>query len=651
MTPKIRKLVWLCAIAIFAVVNAHATATTKTSSTCVTSEVSYTGDFTGSFYTWSGIPGSSVAQKIAGGTSTQNWVTLKWVGGSGTYTFSVNVNGNTTTFVVTVNNSATISGPTQVVLSSSITGASAPLTTPVTFTSDAGKTGYDWTFSGPTGTISGADGSSSSTVTYPQATGSADFGGTVSIIYTSGGTCNYKQRGVTIVNQPKVSGPTSSSTCTEQTYTVPAVGIGYTWTVSNGTLIDLQGSNSMRVRWGTGSSGTVHCKIRTRSNGSTDWYADSNTLSVSLTPVLPSLTATDGKSLTTWCANAARTFSTDAGMSSYVWKAYLNGSNSSYASGSTQNFNFTVLPGSTRVTVSYNNGTCPTGTRETTMTVATPGINYLGTTAPANLQLCYGNTYSGLHPYTTDSGYSNYSWTPSAGSVSSGQGTSSASIAWPSSGSNATLTLAVSYLNSTLGCTSTRTINAVDMYNPYINGTSTYVIGNVNPQYSTKLDAYTVSSSYAWSITPTSSGSVSPASGSSSTTATWLQTGTINVSYSRNFNGTQYASCAASKAVTVGGGRLNTRDLFADEKQMPSADPSMSFYPNPADKEVTVLNARMGSSISILSATGIEVTSELQDAADFRKKIDISFLPEGIYFIKAYASDNSVKIQKVIFKH
>lgn len=60
---------------------------------------------------------------------------------------------------------------------------------------------------------------------------------------------------------PNIVGDNAVCTAQTETYTAPAGGTTYTWTVSNGTILSGQGTNSITVSWSSGAIGAVGVSI------------------------------------------------------------------------------------------------------------------------------------------------------------------------------------------------------------------------------------------------------------------------------------------------------------------------------------------------------------------------------------------------------
>jgi hypothetical protein len=206
--------------------------------------------------------------------------------------------------------------------------------------------------------------------------------------------------------------------CSTQDYSI--VGTSPTWTVAGGSLVYQQGLNPMRIKWnGTGATSSIKVKY-TNNAGCTQ--EDSSPITVN--PLLPTLVPLDGLDPTQYCFRAARTFVTDAGMTSYDWS--FNGSVEQNSSLPKNNQGVVILPytpttttntttlgsafalyGNVSVSVSYSIGGCVSAPKTINMTVTPASITYNGNTTFPFVCSTGGNN---IGAYVTDAGYSNYLW-------------------------------------------------------------------------------------------------------------------------------------------------------------------------------------------------------------------------------------------------
>jgi len=437
-------------------------------------------------YTWSVSAGGSVT---AGGTAASNTVTVTW-NTIGAQTVSVNyTNANgcvaaaPTVYNVTVN---ALPVPT-------ITGAASVCvnSTGNVYTTQAGMTNYAWSVSAG-GTITSGGTATSNTATVTWTTSGTK---TVSVNYTNAGGCSAAT--ATIYNvtvnplpAPTIAGPAAvCATSTGNVYTTQAGMTGYTWSVSAGGSITAgAGTNAVTVTWNTAGAQTVTVNY-TNGNGCT--AAAPVTYNVTVNPLpAPTITGT-----ATLCSGLSATYTTQAGMTNYVWSISAGGviTAGGTATSNTVTVNW-VNAGAQTVSVNYTNSSgCTAGTATvynvTVNPTPTPIINAFNTP-------CAGSTPV---DYYTDLGMTNYVWTVSAGAtIVSGQGTYHMQATWSVPGPG---TVSVVYTNPT-GCTSSTpgtypvSVNAMPATPGTITGTAAVCAGAQGIAYSVPLVSF--ANSYVW---------------------------------------------------------------------------------------------------------------------------------------------------------
>jgi len=189
------------------------------------------------------------------------------------------------------------------------------------------------------------------------------------------------------------------------------------------------------------------------------------------------------------------TYNTQAGMTNYAWTVSAGGA---ITAGSGTN-SITVLwstAGAQTVSVNYNNANgctapAPVSYPVTVNATTVPVIN-------GSNNVCVN---SGYYTYTTQPGMTAYNWTISpGGTISSGTGTSSLMVSWPTAGSQ---WVAVNFTNAS-GCSTTSptqfnvTVNGYPGAAGSITGTSTVCDGATGVAYSvgTVLNAV----AYVWTL-------------------------------------------------------------------------------------------------------------------------------------------------------
>lgn len=236
-----------------------------------------------------------------------------------------------------------------------------------------------------------------------------------------------------------ISGPISVCQASSgHVYTIASItyATGYNWTVpAGGTITNGANTNSITVSYNSSAvSGNV-----TVYGTSVCGDGTPSSLAVTVNPLpVPTIT---GPNLA--CITSSYVYSTEAGMNGYVWTVSAGGQITAGAGTNTVTIMWNSL-GAQSVSVTYSSASgCP-ATSPTTMSV-TVGNLTSPTIAGSNL-MCVN---SGLHVYTTQTGYSNYVWTvTSGGTIVTGQGTYQIEVNWFGAGAQ---TVSVNYANA-YGC-------------------------------------------------------------------------------------------------------------------------------------------------------------------------------------------------------
>ncbi len=472
------------------------------------------GGMTG--YTWSVSAGGSIT---AGGTPTDNTVTITW-NTAGPQTVSVNytnANGCTAVSPVTRNVTVnplpvpTISGNASVCFNSAGN----------TYTTEGGMTNYTWVVTG--GTVTGGGTITDNNVTVTWNTLGAQ---SVSVNYTNSNGCTAAAptiKAVTVnpLPVPTLAGP--ASVCRNSTgnvYTTEAGMSNYQWSVSAGGVITAGGalSNTITVTWNTAGPQTVSVNY-TDPNGCTAVAPVSYAVTVNPLPV-PAL----GGPLSVCVNSTGNTYTTDAGMSNYVWVVSAGGlvTGGGTATDNTITVTWNTV-GAQTVSVNYTNlnGCTAAAATEKTITVNPLPVP----TIAGNASACLNSTGN---IYTTEAGMSGYTWTVTGGTITSGDGTRAITITWNATGVQ---TISVVYTN-TNGCTAaapttkTVTVNALPV--PAIAGPAPVCMNSSGNKYTTEAGQ----SNYIWTV---SAGGVITAGGTGNdyVTVTWTSTGakTVTVNY------------------------------------------------------------------------------------------------------------------------
>jgi hypothetical protein len=333
-------------------------------SVCVTSTGNtYTTDAVMTNYIWTVSSGGTIT---GGGTATDNTVIVTW-NTAGSQSVSVNyTNGNGCT-AATAKTAAITVNPLPV---PTITGNTAACvnSTGNIYTTQAGMTGYLWSITGGTITSGGTTGSNTATVTW-NTVGT----GTISINYTNGNGCTAASAtvysvAVNALPAPTLAGPASvCQNSAGNTYTTESGMTNYTWAISAGGMITGGGSpvnNTIVVTWNAVGPQTVSVNYN-NANGCTAATPTVYNVTVNALPV-PTITGP-----TPVCAaSAGNIYTTQAGMTSYIWTVSAGGT---VTSGGTASDNTVTVTwtgaGARTVKVNYTNLNGCTAATATSYTV------------------------------------------------------------------------------------------------------------------------------------------------------------------------------------------------------------------------------------------------------------------------------------------
>lgn len=445
-----------------------------------------------------------------------------------TYHYRVNgtnscstVNGGDMTFVTTAcpipDPAGTITGPAAVCVQ----------TSGVTFTVPTilNATGYVWTV--PTGAAI-VSGSNTNTIT-------VDFGatavsGNVSVYGTNtcgNGASSSKAVTVLAVPVPVITG--TNSVCAGTTgvvYSTAAGQVSYVWTVSaGGTLTAGSGTNSITVTWNTAGPQSVSVNYTNAGNCSA---ASPTVYSVTVNP-RPVATLTG---VTAACQGHSEVYTTEAGMSAYIWSVSAGGTVTSGAGTNAITVLWNTL-GAKTISVNYTNGYgCPS---------LSPAVLNI-TVSPSPLPTITGSDEecAGAQGviYSTEAGFSGYTWSVSNGGIiTGGNNTNAVTVNWNAAGNKF---IAVDYFNSD-GCNAiTPTMKYVTVHSlpaPLIFGDEELCSGTHNVVYTTQANY----DNYVWIVS--SGGSIVSGQGSKEIIVNWNGSGnqTVSVNYT-NADGCEAAA-------------------------------------------------------------------------------------------------------------
>lgn len=521
---------------------------------------------------------SNASVRIGSGSNAQITntltVTLSSSATTGTFSFRCRANqpSGCTNFVISNTITVTVyAKPTPTFTAQP--GASACANGSVTYTTQAGQSGYTWGIPGVSGTdyIITAGSTSTNTVTLKWLTTGNK---TVTINYTNSNGCTAASptsSTTTTVNAapaPTFTAQPSGTICsnTDVTYTTQAGQSSYVWNVPGVLNTDYTitsggigaGSNTVTLQWLTSGNKVVTINYNNASGCSAATATSSNTITVTVRPV-PSFTVSPGAAI---CSGTDITYTTQSGQSNYTWTVggILN-TDYTIVSGGIGAGNNTVTvkwltAGNKTVTVNYTSSSCTGLSAASSNTAVTVRPVATFTSAPG------GNTCAGTDvTYTTQPGQSNYVWTAEGTqgvdytiiSGGTGAGSNTVTLQWLTTGSNRTVT--VNY-NNAGGCNALTAASSTTLINARPTPTFT-----TSPDATSCVNAgvtYTTQaaqSNYVWSIggiLNTDYNITAGGIGAADNTVTlkWLTAGnkTVTVNYT---NGSGCAGVSAASSSTT----------------------------------------------------------------------------------------------------
>ena len=391
-------------------------------------------------------------------------------------------------------------------------------------------TSYAWVL--PTGaTIATGSGTNSITVNF---SGSAVSGNITVSGVSDCGNGPSSSFAVTVNPAPVPSlvlGPLQACAgATGVVYTTQTGMTGYTWSISaGGTITAGAGTNAVTINWNTVGSQTVSLSY-TNGSGCTAIAPSVFNISVVARPV-PTISGPSSACL----GFTSNVYSTQTGMTAYTWTVTAGGT-------------ITAGAGTNAITVTWNtagaqtvgvNYTIPAGCNAVTAASYAVTVNTTPTpTLSGPASLCAGST--GV-TYTTEAGFSNYSWTISYdGVITSGLNTNQVTVNWATAGSRY---IAVNYSNA-FGCSAVtptyRNVTVLTVPVPVIFGENAVCQGTTGVAYTTQSG----NSNYVWTVS--AGGTITSGAGTSAIKVTWNTAGsqTVSVNYTNTSgcSGTQPAS-------------------------------------------------------------------------------------------------------------
>ena len=407
------------------------------------------------------------------------------------------------------------------------------------YTTQTGMTGYIWTIS-PGGTILSGSGTNYITVSWTSA-GPQN----ISVSYTNSAGCTAAAPTLFPVQVnprpvPTITGP--SNPCVNATgniYTTEPGMTNYAWAISPGGTITAGGtaaSNTVTVTWTTVGNRYVSVNY-TNANGCQAFTPLVYPVTVNPLPQ-PEIYGP-----TSVCAaSTGNVYTTQSGMTGYIWNISPGGT---FTSGTNTNL-VTVTWNTTGIqyiTVNYSTLAGCIAAVPDTLYVTVNSRPVPTITGPATV--CAG---TGGHVYTTQGGMTNYQWAlSSGGTIITGLGTNTVSVAWATAGIHNVL---VNYSNAA-GCNAlTPTAYPVTVKPqpvPSLSGPTPVCTGISGNQYLT--DGGMIN--YIWNLSPGNTVTAGGTSGDNYITVTWnvLDTQHVYVNYT-DPNGC-IAQTASSYAVMV----------------------------------------------------------------------------------------------------
>ena len=477
-------------------------------------------------YIWVVSAGGTVT---AGGTATDNTVTVTWTttGVKAVTVAYTNGNGCTNSVPSSFN---VLVNPLPI---PTISGAAAACASSVNnlYTTEPGMTNYVWSVSAG-GTVTAGGTAGDNTVSITWVTPGAQ---TVSVNYTNGNGCTaaaptVKPVTVNPLPVPTLIGPASAcATSTGNIYTTEPGMSGYAWVVSAGGTVTGGGgggSNSVTVTWNTVGARSVSVSY-TNGNGCT--AAAPTVLPVTVNPLpIPVIAGPIAPCLNT----TGHTYTTDPGMSGYIWTVAPGGVITSGGTGNDFVEVTWTTTGAKTVTVKYTNGNgC---------TAAVPTVYNLDV-KPLPVPTILGNAAACItsmgNVYTTEAGMTNYLWTVSAGgtiTAGGGVGNNTVTVTWDVAGPQS---VSVNYTNGNLCTAATPTVKDVTVNPlpvPVITGPAIACEVSVGNVYTTEAGM----TNYIWSVSAGGTITSGGGAGNNTVTVSWntMVAQTVSVSYT-NGNG------------------------------------------------------------------------------------------------------------------
>ncbi len=460
-------------------------------------------------YQW-GVVGGIIT---AGGTYTSTTVTVTW-NTLGSQQVSLNY---TTPDGCTALTPATKTVTVQNIIIPTIDGPDPACTSGQSeYTTESGMLNYIWELPLGGGTIVSGQGTSRINVNW-----STPGNRSVSVIYNDALGCTTLTPTVMSITvntspNPHITGTTPICQGSAGVVYFTEEGMtGYTWSVTGGTITGGGNTSAISVTWNAAGTQTVTVNYI---NPAGCRAPEATIKTVTVQPAAaPTITGP-----TIGCTGTTNYYTTQTGMTNYVWNLGSGGTITSGAGTYSIGITWTVT-GSHTVTVTYLNAQgCPT------LSAGAFGVTVNQSPQPTISgadTVCLNGTVT----YTTESGMALYTWTVGAGgTILSGAGTSNITVKWTQAGLR---TVSVNYTNPSGGCQAVAAkVKDITIYSlpvPVISGPAFGCTQGSGYTFSTEPGM----TNYTWNVS--TGGTVTPVSGTSTVTATWSAAGlqTIYVSY------------------------------------------------------------------------------------------------------------------------
>jgi PKD repeat protein len=414
------------------------------------------------------------------------------------------------------------------------------------------------------------------------------------------------QNTIVVIASPSgiINGLLTTCTNSNVTYSVPGLGNTYTWSVVGGNIIAGQGTNSISVNWGLGTTGSVNL-IQTNTNNCTTNSSINITLINAISPAI--------SGLTTVCSNGIQSYSCSAIIgASYLWSI----------TGGT----ITSGQGTTTVGVNWGNGTTGTLSETTTLSASCSGtdtknitINTVSTPViSGENQVCTGliGNYS-----TAIINGATYQWNfTGAGQIQGGQGTNNFAVTWQS-GTVATVTVTV----TNNGCSATSLPFSITINNPIASFNF-----SINQNVVTFTNNSNNATAYSWNY-----GDGSALNNTTNPIYTYNTIGLFNVCLTASSG-----QCSNNTCKNVDIASLGNTNLINNIA-------GISVFPNPFSDYIYI--SSLNKSVKIMKVELIDLLGKKvnEEFNPLNNTITTNALTAGIYFIKITTNLQTLNVKLI----